>query len=112
MKKIITICFFISIIAHLQLSAQQKAATILKSPTDWGFERMDFPLGFAPGIKFTGFEEIRFAPGMMDTTKSDYFTYAFVVSIDGQKNLNLSDIKDFLNTGVRLINPMNLFEAS
>lgn len=77
--------------------AQQKTPTILKSPADWGFERMDFPLGFAPGIKFTGFEEIRFAPGMMDTSSANYFTYAFVVAIDGQKNFLKADIKDFLN---------------
>jgi hypothetical protein len=77
--------------------AQQKPATILKGPADWGFERMDFPLGFAPGIKFTAFEEIRFAPNWMDTTSANYFTYAYVVSIEGQKNFLKADIKDFLN---------------
>lgn len=77
--------------------AQQKTPVILKSPADWGFERMDFPLGFAPTINFKAFEEIRFAPGWMDTTSVNYFSYAYVVSIEGQKNFTKADIKDFLN---------------
>jgi hypothetical protein len=96
MKKIyLTLVLFSACISLI--FAQQKTPTILKSPADWGFERMDLPLGFAPGIKFTGFEEIRFAPGMFDTTSANYFTYAFVVAIDGQKYFQKADIKDLLD---------------
>jgi hypothetical protein len=96
MKKIILSFFFAACILSFSF-AQQKTPTILKGPADWGFERMDFPMGFAPGIKFSGFEEIRFAPGMFDTTSANYFTYAFVVCIEGQKAFQNADIKDFLN---------------
>ena len=97
MKKIILSFIFSACILTLSF-AQQKTPTIFKGPADWGFERMDFPLGFAPGIKFTGYEEIRFAPGWMDTTSANYFTYAYVVCIDGQKNFQKADIKNFLDT--------------
>ncbi|MFH0864775.1 MAG: hypothetical protein V1904_01175 [Bacteroidota bacterium] len=96
MKKILLTSVFIAGCITL-IFAQQKTPTILKGPADWGFERMDFPLGFAPGIKFTGFEEIRFAPGMFDTTSANYFTYAFVVAIEGQKNFLKADITAFLD---------------
>src|SRR5882672_10759329 len=36
---------------------QQPAPTVLKSPSDWRFERLTIPPGFAPDIKWTGFEE-------------------------------------------------------
>jgi hypothetical protein len=77
--------------------AQQKTPTLLKSPADWGFERIDMPFGFALGIKYSGFEEIRFAPGMFDTTSTNYFTYAFVVSFDGTPSFDANKIKDFLD---------------
>lgn len=97
MKKILSTIMIIFCLSNM-LKAQPKEAEILKFPTDWGFERMDFPLGFAPKIDYKGFEEIRFAPGMMDTTSANYFTYAFVVAIEGQKNIQKKGLQDFLDT--------------
>jgi len=76
---------------------QKPTAVILKTPADWGFERYDFPIDFAPGINYKGFEEIRFSPGMMDTTSAFYFSYIFAVAINDSVNLNEGAIKDFLN---------------
>lgn len=76
--------------------AQPKQPTILMGPADWGFERMDFPLGFAPGLDFKAYEEIRFAPNWNDTASANYFTYVYVVSIEGQKKFNKAEIKNFL----------------
>lgn len=58
-------------------------ATILKEPADWRFEGMPVPPGFAPEIKLTGSEEIRFAPGMFDTGSSNYFTCVLAILADG-----------------------------
>ncbi|OHE78662.1 MAG: hypothetical protein A2107_15070 [Verrucomicrobia bacterium GWF2_62_7] len=71
-------------------------ATILKEPADWRFEGMAIPPGFAPDIKLTGSEEIRFAPGMFDTRSSNYFTYVVVILADGAPELGAADLKDFL----------------
>jgi hypothetical protein len=71
-------------------------ATLLKGPTDWRLETMPVPPGFAPDIKFKGFEEARFAPGMFDTTSSNYWTYVLVVSAEGSEGVDVAGIKDFL----------------
>ena len=76
---------------------QQPTPTILKGPADWRFERLPIPPGFAPDIKWTGFEEARFAPGMFVTTSSNYFTYALTVSVDGIAPIITADVKDFLD---------------
>ncbi len=70
--------------------------TILKEPTDWRFEGMAIPPGFAPDIKLTGSEEIRFAPGMFDTRTSTYFTYVVAILADGAPELGATELKDFL----------------
>ena len=57
---------------------------------------MATPPGFAPDIKLTGFEEIRFAPGMFDTRSSNYFTYAMVILADGAPELGAAELKDVL----------------
>jgi hypothetical protein len=92
---------FSGIIMLLSIQAfaqnQNSAALILKTPADWGFERYDFPIDFAPGINYKGFEEIRFSPGMMDTASAFYFSYIFAVAINDSVNLNEADIEDFLN---------------
>lgn len=70
--------------------------TILKGPSDWRFEKMPTPPGFARDIKLTGYEEARFAPGMFDTSSPNYFTYALVFSVDGAQDLDSAALKDFL----------------
>lgn len=62
--------------------AQDDNAVILKTPTDWRYEKIDLPLDFAPSINYVGFEELRFAPGMFDLKAEKYFTYVFVISIE------------------------------
>lgn len=76
---------------------QQPAPTILKGPSDWRFERLPIPPGFAPNITWTGFEEARFAPGMFSTTSTNYFTYALTVSVDGTAPIAAAELKDFLD---------------
>ena len=71
-------------------------ATILKAPADWRFEGMPIPPGFAPEIKLTGSEEVRFAPGMFDTTSSNYFTCVLAIMAEGVSELGAADIQDFL----------------
>jgi hypothetical protein len=82
---------------HAFSQNQNPTAVILKTPTDWGFEKYKFPIDFAPGINYKGFEEIRFSPGMMDTTSAFYFSYIFAVAINDSVKLNETAIENFLN---------------
>lgn len=47
-------------------------------PPGWKTETIPFPLDFAPAIRHTGVEELRFAPGFFMPTAPGYFSYAFV----------------------------------
>ena len=69
---------------------------VLKEPADWRLETMSVPPGFAPDLKFSGSEEIRFAPGMFDTASSTYFTCALAIVADGAPAIGAPEIKDFL----------------
>lgn len=83
-------------LSAVSASAQGPAATILKEPADWRFERLPVPAPFAPDIKLTGFEEARFAPGMFDVSSPNYFTYAIVIAADGSPELGRASIEEFL----------------
>ncbi|MEO0504736.1 MAG: hypothetical protein AAF090_01195 [Bacteroidota bacterium] len=60
----------------------QKPETVLNSPEGWNSEQISFPLSFAPDIGFTGFEDIRFAPGWPDKESEAFWAYHFVWYID------------------------------
>lgn len=66
--------------------------SILSAPENWQSERIDFPLGFARTINFTGFEELRFAPGWSDSTSQEFWTYTFVWYIDNDTSLTAASL--------------------
>ena len=73
-----------------------QSAKVLKEPEDWRLEVMSVPPGFAPNVKLSGTEEIRFAPGMFKPDANDYFTCAIVITAEGAPVLGAPEIKDFL----------------
>ena len=87
----------------LALGAAPKVASELlpETPEGWRFERIDFPLPFAPDLKYTGFEELRFAPGMFDAKSDTYFTYVFAMRITNEFKVSAVDLKSFLETYFR-----------
>jgi hypothetical protein len=77
--------------------SQESTPIILDGPEDWKYEKIDFPLDFAPSLPYEGFEELRFAPGMFDIESSTYFTYLFVLSIQNKEELPKSELKTLLS---------------
>jgi hypothetical protein len=69
---------------------------VLKEPADWRLETMSVPPGFAPDVKLSGTEEIRFAAGMFDNTSPTYFTCALAIVANGAPTLGAAEIQDFL----------------
>lgn len=55
----------------------------LPTPEGWATERMTFPLGFAKDLDHKGVEDVRFAPGMFKPDAPDYFSYAFLMWLEG-----------------------------
>ncbi|HTI12716.1 MAG TPA: hypothetical protein VL832_29290 [Puia sp.] len=55
-------------------------------PDRWRIERSSFPPPFAPKVKLTGVEEIRFPPGWGVAGSEDYWSVAYLLWLDaGQK---------------------------
>jgi hypothetical protein len=68
----------------LAVLAQDAEPYSLTAPEGWPKERLPFPLSFAPDLDYKGHEDLRFAPGMFKPAAPDYFSYAFVLWIDGK----------------------------
>ncbi len=78
---------------------EKKAASAeysLPLPDKWTKEIFPIPISFAPAINYKGHEEIRFAPGWGDSTKTDYWTYAFLWCLDDDPNISDSMIENNL----------------
>ena len=88
--------FFILIVSLSTAYAQEQKPELLKQPADWEFERFSLPPGFAPGITYSGAEELRFAPGMFHKDSANYFTYVFVAQLDNVSAISQTDIRDYL----------------
>ena len=70
--------------ALLGLSAQEvEAPYTFRAPEGWRSERIPFPLGFAKDLDYKGHEDLRFSPGMFKPDAPDYFSYAFVLWVEG-----------------------------
>jgi len=69
---------------------------VFNTPKNWRSERIPFPLSFAPTIKHKGFEELRFAPGMFKLKDETYFTYVFLMWLEGKPKINAATLKDDL----------------
>ncbi|MFT4541179.1 MAG: hypothetical protein ACI835_003640 [Planctomycetota bacterium] len=80
----------------IPLALPQAEPTLLPvAPEGWRFERLDFPLTFAPDIDLDGFEELRFLPGMFDAAAEDYFTYVFALQIANAPRIDGAFLNDF-----------------
>jgi hypothetical protein len=69
---------------------------VLPEPANWGTETFPFPVEFAKGIPFTGYEELRFTPGWGDTTSVEHWSYCFLWWIDDSAQLDRSKLTSYL----------------
>ena len=67
------------------LSQKEQHETVFEADSTWGKEIIKFPLGFARGIKYEGFEDIRFAKGWKNKENPEFWTYVFAWHIKGIK---------------------------
>ncbi len=96
------IATFLSLLLVLACAEPAPKSELLpKTPSDWRYERIDFPLPFASGLKYDGFEELRFAPGMFNAKSDTYFTYIFAMKITDDISIDAKFLKSFLETYFR-----------
>jgi len=93
---------WLSVMICVSLAGEAASPQLLpKTPGDWRFERIEFPLPFAPGLKHKGFEELGFAPGMFNTKSDTYFTYVFAFALYDDVSIDAAFLKKFLETYYR-----------
>ncbi len=63
------------------------------APSRWRPERIPFPLRFAPELKYRGFEELRFGPGMFQPGAETYWTYGFFWWLEGKQRVDATTLK-------------------
>lgn len=67
-------------------------------PKGWAEERIAFPIDFAPQVNYTGFENLRFAPGWEFTTSEEHWAYAFLWWLDGKPVLDKTILENNLTS--------------
>ena len=78
----------VALIRHLVclacVSAQVSAhaADLIPAPNNWRKEMLTFPLEFAPGLKYDGVEQVRFAPQWKDFADERGFSYVFMWDVN------------------------------
>lgn len=79
---VLRIILAIALLVPAACGAREKEETalpfVMPVPEGWRTETIPFPLGFALELEYEGLEELRFAPGMFEEGKEDFWTYAFV----------------------------------
>lgn len=81
---------------HFSGISQEAQPQLLTIPENWSFEFIAFPLDFAADLDYKGFEELRFSPGMFDTTSNRYFTYLFAAELEGKHSFSIPETKKFI----------------
>ena len=67
-----------------------------ETPEGWRYERLEFPLSFAPELDYEGFEELRFAPGMFVADSDSYFSYTLAIRLEGDHRVDRELVAGFL----------------
>ncbi len=89
------------VLAAISAEPSPRPELLPPAPADWRFERIDFPLPFAPELKYQGFEELCFAPGMFKPESETYFTYIFAMKITDDATLDAAALQTLLETYFR-----------
>jgi hypothetical protein len=95
MKKIFFTIISLLILFNFSFS-QTETEKILLHPEDWSYEKIDFPLSFAPEINYKGFEELRFSPGMFKNTSEQHFTYIILMNIHEKVKFSETDVNTLI----------------
>jgi hypothetical protein len=70
-----------------------EAPYALGTPEGWDIERFLIPIAFAPSIKYSGVEDIRFTPGWSKKDTKEYWSYAFLWYLDSTQKFDAKIIE-------------------
>jgi len=112
MKNSILVIVFI--MQSMVLFGQEKSNfNILETDSTWNQEVFQFPIPFAPEIKFDGFEDARFPKFWAKKDRADFWSYIFVWSINNPMELTSgileNNIEKYFNGLMNYQNSVALF---
>lgn len=81
----------------LSFTQEEQNLDILVTDSTWLKEIIHFPLGFAPDLNYTGFEDLRFAKAWRNPESEEFFSYVFIWNI----NLNQKPTKETVETDLK-----------
>ena len=81
------------LICLLGQAAHAQKKIEIEVPKQWRGETIELPPEFAKDMKWTGMEQLQFAPGMMSADAKDFFSYVFVLEIDEKHQLDEKSIR-------------------
>ena len=107
---------FIVHASALSFCLAQEKDTILQVPSQWRYEKLEFPLSFAPGLPLIGFEEVYFAPGWNNSESEEFWTYAFVWVLEEPLQIEKEEMKqylqDYYNGLMKVVGDFNKIETT
>jgi hypothetical protein len=92
-RMLFSVCFIAVI--HFTASAQVFELPI---PAGWSTETFAVPMDFAPKVKYSGEEHIRFAPGWGDPKSEELWTYCFLWWIKPDSKVSKEILEEYLQS--------------
>ncbi|SDB37317.1 hypothetical protein SAMN03097699_0970 [Flavobacteriaceae bacterium MAR_2010_188] len=69
---------------------------IFKADSSWAKETFKFPIGFAPELVYSGFEEAVFPPGWGNQESPEFWSYAFAWKVENIDSLSQKKLEEDL----------------
>jgi len=88
--------FIFIILVCIQCKEKKTLKNPLSAPENWREETLNFPLSFAPSLNYRGAQYVRFAPGWGKMNSKEYFSYAFLWSLEDDPKLSSNSLESDL----------------
>jgi len=106
-----TVPFFFILLFFYHCKKDNSSVNPLLTPKNWRSEIINFPLEFAPSLKYSGKEYVRFAPDWDVKDAENYFSYVFLWEIDQDPKLTSKKLEDemelYFDGLIHMINKTN-----
>ncbi|MCK8481390.1 hypothetical protein [Psychroserpens algicola] len=92
----VLLSFTFLMVSVMSFGQDEASLGVLESDTTWLKEIIKFPIGFAPEINYTGYEDLRFAKQWRAIDHDDFWCYMFVWHVDGVQKPSAKDLEQQL----------------
>ena len=98
MKNCISTFLFLTVLALQSIAQPTGTPLVLTTDGQWKNEIIKFPLGFAPDIKFIGYEDIRFLQGWNNQESEEFWSYGFAWLVEEDPQISVATLEEKMNS--------------